>query len=242
MTGALSKMAENINTKKGLLVYNPNSFAASGRVNAGGEEIFVRDVPAFGWKNIVPEKKECSVKTGGLTAENEFFRLELSENGAITSLYDKRNARETVKKDSGGIRYVLCEDRPFNHDAWNIERYSAYKTYEAEGKAEISTFSDGASKGFTVKTVIGKAEITEKIRLYDETDRVDFDVRVLWNEDHYLLRKVFPFDVKTDKLNCDIGMGYVERAGTITRAGTRRSLRPLCISGRTCRSPDSASA
>lgn len=211
--GALSKMAENITTKKGLLVYNPNSFAASGRVNAGGEEIFVRDVPAFGWKNIVPEKKECSVKTGGLTAENEFFRLELSENGAITSLYDKRNARETVKKDSGGIRYVLCEDRPFNHDAWNIERYAGYKTYEAEGKAEISTFSDGASKGFTVKTVIGKAEITEKIRLYDETDRVDFNVHVLWNEDHYLLRKVFPFDVKTDKLNCDIGMGYVERAG-----------------------------
>ena len=211
--GALSKMAENITTKKGFLVYNPNSFAASGRVNAGGEEIFVRDVPAFGWKNVIPEKKECSVKTGGLTAENEFFRLELSENGAITSLYDKRNARETVKKDSGGIRYVLCEDRPFNHDAWNIERYSAYKTYEAEGKAEISTFSDGASKGFTVKTVIGKAEITEKIRLYDETDRVDFNVHVLWNEDHYLLRKVFPFDVKTDKLNCDIGMGYVERTG-----------------------------
>lgn len=211
--GALSKMAKNINTKKGFLVYNPNSFAASGRVNAGGEEIFVRDVPAFGWKNIVPEKKECSVKTGGLTAENEFFRLELSENGAITSLYDKRNARETVKKDSGGIRYVLCEDRPFNHDAWNIERYAGYKTYEAEGKAEISTFSDGASKGFTVKTAIGKAEITEKIRLYDETDRVDFNVHVLWNEDHYLLRKVFPFDVKTDKLNCDIGMGYVERAG-----------------------------
>ena len=27
------------------------------------------------------------------------------------------------------------------------------------------------------------------------------------------LRKVFPFDVKTDKLNCDIGMGYVERTG-----------------------------
>ncbi len=210
---AFLSLAKNINTKKGLLVYNPNSLAASGRVNAGGEEIFVRDVPAFGWKNIVPEKKECSVKTGGLTAENEFFRLELSENGAMTSLYDKRNARETVKKDSGGIRYVLCEDRPFNHDAWNIERYAGYKTYEAEGKAEISTFSDGASKGFTVKTVIGKAEITEKIRLYDETDRVDFNVHVLWNEDHYLLRKVFPFDVKTDKLNCDIGMGYVERAG-----------------------------
>ncbi len=210
---AFLSLAKNINTKKGLLVYNPNSLAASGRVNAGGEEIFVRDVPAFGWKNIVPEKKECSVKTGGLTAENEFFRLELSENGAMTSLYDKRNARETVKKDSGGIRYVLCEDRPFNHDAWNIERYAGYKTYEAEGKDEISTFSDGASKGFTVKTVIGKAEITEKIRLYDETDRVDFNVHVLWNEDHYLLRKVFPFDVKTDKLNCDIGMGYVERAG-----------------------------
>ena len=210
---AFLSLAKNINTKKGLLVYNPNSLAASGRVNAGGEEIFVRDVPAFGWKNIVPEKKECSVKTGGLTAENEFFRLELSENGAMTSLYDKRNARETVKKDSGGIRYVLCEDRPFNHDAWNIEGYAGYKTYEAEGKAEISTFSDGASKGFTVKTVIGKAEITEKIRLYDETDRVDFNVHVLWNEDHYLLRKVFPFDVKTDKLNCDIGMGYVERAG-----------------------------
>ena len=210
---AFLSVAKNIKTKKGLLVYNPNSFTASGKVNAGGEEIFVRDVPAFGWKNIVPEKKECSVKIEGLTAENEFFRITLSESGAVTSLYDKRNARETVKKDSGGIRYVLSEDRPFNHDAWNIERYSAYKTYEADTKAEISAFSSGASKGFIVKSVIGKAEITEKIRLYDEIDRVDFDVRILWNEDHYLLRKVFPFDVKTDKLNCDIGMGYVERTG-----------------------------
>ncbi len=210
---AFSNVAKNIKTKKGLIVYNPNSFEVSGTVNAGGEEIFISGVPAFGWKNVVPEKKECSVMIDGLTAENEFFRLTLSESGAVTSLYDKRNARETVKEGSGGIRYVLSEDRPFNHDAWNIERYSAYKTYEADGKAKISAFSSGASKGFTVKTTIGKAEITETIRLYDETDRVDFDVHVLWNEDHYLLRKVFPFDVKTDKLNCDIGMGYVERTG-----------------------------
>lgn len=214
LSGAIFDIEENINAEEGALVFNPNGFTADGEVIKDGESFFVKDVPPFGWKNVKLKNEEPEVRIDALSAENKYFKLTLNEKGSVISLYDKREKREVIKKDSCGARLVLFEDNPYIYDAWNVERYGLYKPGEALENAEITPFEDNISKGFTVKLTLHNSAVTQKIRLYGETDRIDFETKVSWNEEHRLLKAVFPFDINSDSAAYEIQYGYVKRPNT----------------------------
>lgn len=208
----LSSVAEKMETKDGVVVYNPNGFESDGFVTYKGEKCYVQSIPALGFKALVPEAKKTEVKVSGKTAENRYFILKLDDCGNIESLYDKRADKEIFRSGEKGNVFCYHEDRPPIHDAWNIDKESLYKKYEITVPAEIGTFSDSVGAGFIVKRTLEKSEIRQKIVLYDDVARVDFETEVSWNEDHNLLRVYFPMNVKTDKATFEIQFGHVERA------------------------------
>ena len=208
----LSAMAEKMETKEGVVVYNPNGFESDGFVTYNGEKCYVDSIPAFGFKALVPSVKKTGVKISGRTAENKYFILTLDECGNIESLYDKRAEREIFRHGEKGNVFCYHEDRSPIHDAWNIDKQNLYKKYEITVPAEIDAFEDGTSAGFIVKRRLEKSEIRQKIVLYDDVARVDFETEVSWNEEHNLLRVYFPWNVKADKATYEIQFGHVERA------------------------------
>ncbi len=208
----LFAIAEKMETASGVLVYNPNGFESDGFVTYNGEKCHVENIPAFGFKALIPEAKKTEVKISGKTAENRYFRLTIDERGSIDSLYDKVAEREIFLPGKKGNVFCYHEDRPMIHDAWNIMREGFYKKYEVDAPAEIITFEDGVSAGFSIKRTLEKSEIRQKIVLYDDVARVDFETEVSWNEDHNMLKVYFPFNVKTDKATYEIQFGHVERA------------------------------
>ena len=92
--GALDKIAGDVKTNGGILVFNPNGFVANGTVKIGDNELIARDIPAFGYKIIQKSNCESTVKVDGMTLENSYYKIIFTSTGDIVSLYDKSNQRE----------------------------------------------------------------------------------------------------------------------------------------------------
>lgn len=210
-TNALAHIAENIGTDGGILVWNPNSFTASGAVSVDGKTCYVEDVPAKGYKIVSASAPRGAVQTSATKIENDFFVLELSESGAFTRIYDKKNCREVLKSGEQGNVFTVYEDYPRDYDNWEISNYYKDKCWVLSEKAEISPITDGARAGVEVKKTFMHSTITQKIWLYDDIARIDFDTDMDWHESHLVLKTAFPVDVLSDKATYEIQFGAVER-------------------------------
>lgn len=210
-TNALAHIAENIGTDGGILVWNPNSFPASGAVSVDGKTCYVEDVPAKGYKIVSASAPRGAVQTSATKIENDFFVLELSESGAFTRIYDKKNCREVLKSGEQGNVFTVYEDYPRDYDNWEISNYYKDKCWVLSEKAEISPITDGARAGVEVKKTFMHSTITQKIWLYDDIARIDFDTDMDWHESHLVLKTAFPVDVLSDKATYEIQFGAVER-------------------------------
>ncbi len=96
-----------------LVVYNPLPWVRSGMARMGDQDVFVKDVPACGYRTLpLPPVSPHPVPrqtTRPATLENAFFKLTLDPaRGALTSLVDKRNGREWIEatESAGGGSYL----------------------------------------------------------------------------------------------------------------------------------------
>ena len=62
------------------------------------------------------------VRVDGFVLENRHLRVELSQEGTVTSVFDKNAGRETLA--APGNRLELYDDDPIAFDAWDIDPYT----------------------------------------------------------------------------------------------------------------------
>jgi alpha-mannosidase len=208
---ACSDIAQNIDTDGGVLVFNPNSFKGDGAVKIDSVTYCVHDIPAKGYKVISMPEKKGKVKACDNCVENDFFRLTVDENGTLSEIYDKRNMRDVLKKNARGNVITAYEDLPRDYDNWEISNYYTDKSWEVNDVKSVKPISDGARAGFEIEKSFLNSVIKQKIWLYDDVDRIDFETYIDWKESHILLKAAFPVDVNTDKATYDIQFGSVER-------------------------------
>ena len=58
-----------------------------------------------------------------------------------------------------------------------------------------------------VESSISNTKIRQKIRMYADSRRVDFETQVDWGECQHLLKVLFPVDVHTDEATFEIQFG-----------------------------------
>lgn len=208
---ACSDIAQNIDTDGGVLVFNPNSFKGDGAVKIDGVTYCVHDIPPKGYKVISMPEKKGKVKACDNCVENDFFRLSVDENGTLSEIYDKRNMRDVLKKNARGNVITAYEDLPRDYDNWEISNYYTDKSWEVNDVKSVKPIEDGARAGFEIEKSFLNSVIKQKIWLYDDVDRIDFETYIDWKESHILLKAAFPVDVNTDKATYDIQFGSVER-------------------------------
>lgn len=117
----MQMLASSVKTNgKSLVVYNPLPWTRSGMVEADGLQLFVKNVPANGYKTVSIEHAQPTKSEGSSQVETAFFiaRFDL-EKGAIRSLIDKATGRELVDTSSP---YLLGQ---FLH-----ERFSSNEVYD----------------------------------------------------------------------------------------------------------------
>lgn len=209
---ALSKLAEGINADKdGILVYNPLGFTRNDIIEYQNKKIETGEIPAFGWKVIIPCEARSLVKIAGLTVENDFFVLTLDKAGRISGLFDKRNEREVFAKDSFGNEIQVFEDMPYQYDNWEISEYYRSKMYVLDEEAEITAIDEGCRKGFEIRKSYHSSTIIQKIYLYNSIERIDVENSIDWHEQRQLVKVAFPLNVLSNNTTYDIQFGNVER-------------------------------
>ena len=196
--------------EKGTLVYNPLGFAWAGPAQVDGATAEMKEtVPAFGWTVASAFLRESTVELHGLTAENRHYRLTLDKAGRIAELYDKTAQRQVLK--APGNELQIFEDFPREYDNWEITDYYKQKMWILDEEAVITEITDGSRRGFRVEKAYMGSKIVQKIWLYSESRRIDFETELDWHEHHQLLKAAFPLDVQTDSATYEIQFGHVRR-------------------------------
>ncbi len=196
----------------GVLVYNPNSFEYSGVIEVDGKKVLVENIPQKGYAVVKPKKVKCKGTYTAKTLENEFYKVVFDDKMNIVSLVDKKACNRELIKTNESIRFIAYEDfSSKGHDAWEINLYYTEKKYEVDEVVSVTPLMEDDRVGVEVVRKFDNSIITDRVYLYDNEKRIEFDDSVDWHSKHILLKRYFPVDIVTDKATCEIQFGYAER-------------------------------
>lgn len=179
---------------------------------------FAQGVPSKGYKSFTirnirnNQSENTLLKASNEELENKFFDIKLDSKGSLTSIYDKINEREVLMKGQRGNVIQAFEDKPYNWDAWDINIYYQEKMWEVEDVESIELIEKGPVRlTLEIRRRFLNSVIAQRIHLYNELNRIDFETFIDWKEKHILLKAAFPVDIHADKATYEIQYGNVER-------------------------------
>lgn len=159
------------------------------------------------------ERSSQAPETEVLTSrvlENARVRYLFSEHAEVVAAYDKEAGKD-ILADVGNV-LTLYEDRPVNHDAWDIDIFYEDQALEtARGTQWTSLGRGDVRQGLCFHLRIGDSTIIQKVYLDNHSKRLDFVTEVDWQERHRMLRVAFPTTIQADQACFDIQYGYVRR-------------------------------
>lgn len=206
----LEDIAKNV-CKKGVLVYNPNSFKLSGYVNTETGLIYVENVPAMGWR-VTEASDGGEVWLNEHKIESDNYIILFDENMNITSIYDKKFERQIIKDGDKLNRLVMFEDYPKAHDNWEISSFYKQKAYPLDDVECVKEIRGKGFGGFKIRRRYINSVITQCIIVYGKSRRIDVINDIDWHEHHTVMKAVFPIDIHTNKATYEIQFGNIERA------------------------------
>ena len=155
---------------------------------------------------------ETGLKAEPQLLENPYVRLELNDDGDIVRIFDKINQREVLAKGGLGNQFQAFEDRPLNWDAWDIDIFYDDKVWHSEPASRVRVLEQGPLVAtLEVERKILSSPYRQRIRLYYNSARIDFETWIDWRERHVLLKTAFPVDVRSQRATYEIQWGAVER-------------------------------
>ncbi len=183
----------------------------------GDDVLFTADIPSMGYsvyriveRNPQPSESDLKVSEAGL--ENRFYKIALDKNGVITSLLHKATGREVLPAGELGNALQLFEDKPIDPDAWDIDFFYEDKWQDITDLSEIRVVEQGPVRAALEMTrQFGKSVMKQRMVIYAQCPRIDFETWVDWHEDQKCLKAAFPVDVNTDKARYEIQFGNIER-------------------------------
>lgn len=152
------------------------------------------------------------LKLLGNRYETEDYAIEFNASYQIKSLYDKKNNREVVPKETLFNELIVYEDIPLNYDAWDIDYF-----YRLKSKKIVEVLSAYVVEKGKLRDVLAiewnfqKSTVTQYLIIWHGKQKIDFKTKVNWNEHHSLLKTSFGIDVNTLTASFDIQFGNVER-------------------------------
>ena len=143
--------------------------------------------------------------------ENSLIRAEFDAAGRIVLLLDKRTGSQIL--DGAANRLMLYRnDLPRRYDAWDIEPGYQLFGEELVDLDLLSVTANGPHLGeVTVRRRFGASSITQRIRLWANSPRLDFVTEIDWHDRRTFLRAEFDLDILADTAQFDQAIGIVSR-------------------------------
>lgn len=208
----ITAVANNIDSRAGVIVFNPTSFEADNVAEIDGKKFIAKNIPAHGWSVVKNVETTNNVILGDGYVENAFYILKFDADGNICSLFDKKQKKEYVQNGEAINKLEISEDYPKSYDAWEITDYYKQKTAPIKSVEKFEPIENEIAKGFKITRKYLNSTIVQKIWLYaDDIGRIDIENEIDWKENHKLLKAVFPVDIHASEATYEIQFGNVKR-------------------------------
>ncbi len=174
-------------------------------------------IPALGYRVVSLVPAPSSPPPSPLTVapgriETPFYQIALNAAGQIVALIDKRDKRQLLAPGSRGNVFQTFNDRPMDFDAWDIDIYYQEKMEEIDTLVESVVEENGPLRGVLCQRwQFYNSTITQRLTVYADSPRVDFQTEVDWHEQQILLKVAFPVDVRATRATYEIQFGALER-------------------------------
>jgi alpha-mannosidase len=178
-------------------------------VRAPDGELRVVAAAPYARGELVLEQHEVS--RDGLVLENEHLRVELAEDGSVSSVVHLASGREAL--EAPGNRLELYDDRPVQFDAWDVDpAHLATRRDAPPAHAwEVVTESRLRVEVAFERRLGDDSTMRQVVRLDAGSPRLEVHTEVEWRERHTLLKVCFPLAVRSPQATYEAAFGYAER-------------------------------
>lgn len=185
-------------------------------VGEGKGIFFAADIPANGYRSFPMVRGEgephSSLQVSASEVQTPFYHVTFDEHMEISSLFDRREGREVLKKGQCGNALIAYEDKPFKYDAWDINVYYQENHWPVNDVTMAKVVENGPVRAcIEVERHFLSSVVTQKIYFYQDFARIDFSTEIDWKEKDILLKAAFPVDVHAEEATYEIQYGNVTR-------------------------------
>ena len=217
-------------------IYNLDGIKISYQISHPSTLLFLaEDIPSIGYRvfwlfpvssNQSPrDTKLCSnivvetdTKTGkrkdseNVTIENELLRVTVdSQTGDLASIFDKNSQREVLS--SAGNQIQAFQDSGQYWDAWNIDPNYRTKPLPPPQLVSIQWLERGIIRSrLRVIRQLGKSQFHQDYILDRQSPLLKIATTVDWQENHVLVKAVFPLNLNADYATYEIPCAAIQRS------------------------------
>lgn len=151
-------------------------------------------------------------RDGSWQVTTPFYQLTIDRTGAIGRLFDRRVQREVLPAGERANVIWAFEDKPNVWDAWDIDLFYEKKGWPVQEDPRVELLENGPLRlTFRITRGFHHSRVTQWLRLYRHSPRIDFETEIDWHERDVLLKAAFPVAVRSRQATYEIAYGYIER-------------------------------
>jgi alpha-mannosidase len=197
-------------------VYGPDGQEVPAQLEAD-RVLFSAKVPSVGYAvyDVEPARTAATsdLKNSGTSMENARYRVQLNQNGDVSSIYDKELKNELL---SGPIRLAISTDRPRQWPSWNMDfdQEQAAPRAFVSGSGQVRIKERGPARvAIEVTRDAEGSKFVQTIRLSagDAGNRVEFGNAIDWRTLASNLKVMFPLSAANENATYNWDIGTVQR-------------------------------
>ncbi|MFE9021453.1 alpha-mannosidase [Streptomyces sp. NPDC007808] len=175
-----------------------------------GAPVYV-EVPASGSASLSDAAPARPVTVTGRVLDNGLVRVDVAEDGTLSSVYDLRADREVLAEPGNLLR--LHTDLPNYWDAWDIDKHYRNRYTDLLDAESVTVVEDGPLVGaIRVERAFGKgSRIAQTITVRAGSARIDIETEIDWHEAEKILKAGFPVDIRAPHSSAEIQFGHIQR-------------------------------
>uniref|UniRef100_UPI0004C8AC00 glycoside hydrolase family 38 C-terminal domain-containing protein n=1 Tax=Streptomyces sp. NRRL S-146 TaxID=1463884 RepID=UPI0004C8AC00 len=143
--------------------------------------------------------------------DNGLVRVEVAEDGTLSSVRDLRAGREVLAEPGNLLR--LHTDLPNYWDAWDIDKHYKNRCTDLLDASSVTVVEQDPLVGaIRVERSFGKGStITQTISVRAGSPRIDIETDIDWHETEKILKAAFPVDIRAPHSSAEIQFGHIQR-------------------------------
>jgi alpha-mannosidase len=184
-----------------------------------GKVIFLASVTSVGYAvfdvhpGAGPTANESHLKISEHSLENEYYRVQINDDGDVASIFDKRLNKDLL---AAPARLAISYDNPAQWPAWNMdwEQEQATPKEFVGGPAKIRIVENGPARvaiEISRETAGSRFVQTVMLSAGDAGKRVEFGNAIDWNTRESNLKATFPLAASNEMATYNWDIGTIQR-------------------------------